>query len=90
MPNPKWLLPNKRWGAKLVAVTWKVSLPFNLALREYASQQSELAGRKISMATIVMTLCLRTSPELRQLYSKYEQLMPTIRKPVNSDSQKSQ
>jgi hypothetical protein len=58
----------------LQPLTTKVSLPFQLALREYAEAESRQGKQTISQGKILGTLALRASPELRRLYRQYEQL----------------
>ena len=74
MAAAKWPVRKRQRGVVLQPLTTKISLPFQLALREYAEAETRQANQPISQGKILETLALRASPELRRLYRQYEQL----------------
>jgi hypothetical protein len=76
MKNPQWQIPDSRGADNLIPVTWRVPLAFLAALKEFASEQTRVTGKKISMSTIVTTLSRQASPKLNDLVGKYETEMP--------------
>lgn len=72
--DPVWNLPSKRKGESRVYVHLKLPRPFARALRQFAAEESLQQNRKISQATILLTLALLGSPRLRELLEQAEQL----------------
>jgi hypothetical protein len=83
MAQPQWPIRQRRVGDALEPLNVKISLPFRLALRDYAEQQSQQHGRTISQGTILETHALRGNPALRKLHRQYEKELAPPAAPSN-------
>lgn len=69
----KYLVPSKSNGKRMPSSSFKFDPDFQEALRIFAAQETQDEGRKISQAVALMTLALKGSPKLRQIFKRLKQ-----------------
>lgn len=75
MRQRDWPVPEKKKGEVLEPTSFKFSLPFLFALREFSEMETARLSRKIGRENILQTLALERCAQLRRLMKKHEDVL---------------
>lgn len=65
-----WFLPDRKQGSVRQRYTFKLPSEFVTALKRRSDEETAAHGRKISQATMLMTLALRGDKQLNTYYKE--------------------